>query len=123
MKELKLAYSKILPFKGFYAITIFGKIIRRKEYENMPLSIYTLNHEGIHALQANDFCRGFIGYLIFYILYFLEWLLKLIPCLICKKRPYYSISFEQEAHNYDRNLKYQDIRSRFAWTKYIFKLV
>lgn len=121
MKELKLAYSRIIPFKGFYAITFFGYLIRRKEYKGKPVSNLTMNHEMIHAAQARDFLSG-IGYIPFYILYILEWLLKLIPCAIKRKSAYRAISFEQEAYKNELNFNYLNSRKRFSWTKYIFKL-
>ena len=30
---MKIKYSKIIPFKGFYAINLFGTYFVRKEYE------------------------------------------------------------------------------------------
>lgn len=72
MKDLKLKYSRIIPFIGFYAITLFGTIIRRMKYKDTPISKTVLNHEGIHVCQAEDFCKGFFGYIIFYLLYFIE---------------------------------------------------
>ena len=125
MKELKLKYSKIIPFSGFYAITLFGTVIRREKWKDVPLDKRTYNHEGIHVCQAEDFCKGFFGYICFYLLYFLEWFFKGIISLFTafKIRAYYSISFEQEAYNNQNNLLYQDNRKKWAWTKYIFKLV
>lgn len=125
MKQLKLKYSSIIPFPGFYAITLFGCIFRNWKYATSPIPAYIVNHECIHACEAEDFCKGFIGYCIFYILYFIEWILKCIIslCTLFKVRAYRSISFEQEAYINEKDLKYQDNRKRFAWTKYIFKLV
>lgn len=121
MKELKLKYSKYIPFKGFYAITLFGYIIRREQYRNKPISVTTMNHEGIHMCQAEDFCKGFIGYIIFYLLYIIEYILRLIASIFTKINPYLALSFEQEAYCNQTNLEYQDTRKRFAWTKYLFK--
>ena len=125
MKELKLKYSKWIPFKGFYAISLFGRLVRRIKYKDKPVAPAVINHEGIHVCQAEDFCKGLIGFLIFYLLYFTEWLIKAIISLftLCKVKAYYSISFEQEALYNEYNLEYQDNRKRFAWTKYIFKLI
>ena len=123
MKLLNLKYSKIIPFDGFYAITIFGTIIRRIKYKDTPVSMTTMNHEGIHVCQAEDFLPGFFGYIIFYLLYFIEWLIKLIISIFVGNNAYYSISFEQEAYLNQDNFDYQDTRQRFAWTKYIFKII
>lgn len=122
MKELKLAYSKVLPPKGYLAITLFGYLIRREEYKDKPISQRTWIHENIHHYQAYDFGIGFCGYFIFYILYGLEWLWKW-PCVLFRYRPYRSLSFEQEAYNNQYDQNYLSNRKRFAWAKYIFKFI
>lgn len=123
MKELKLKYSRIIPFSGYYAMAFFGYLIRRIKYKDTPVPITVQNHEGIHVCQAEDFCKGFFGYIAFYLLYFLEWLIKLPVALFTGSRAYYSISFEQEAYTFQNDYSYQDKRKRWAWTKYIFKMV
>lgn len=115
-----IKYSNIIPFKGYNAINLFGVIIGRKEYGE--LSKQTINHERIHSAQASDFCKGFIGFLIFYILYFIEWIFKLLPSLFTGKNAYRSISFEQEAYEHDWETEYLSNRKKFNWGKYIFKL-
>jgi len=119
MKNMKIIYNKFIPFKGFKAITLFNIIFVRKEYENTPMK-RTYNHESIHQAQAYDFGIGFFGYFLFYILYLIEWLLK-IPCVLFKYKPYYSISFEIEALDNDTNYNYLATRKRFCWIKNIFK--
>lgn len=121
MVNLKIRYSKHIPFKDYYALCLFDNLIIRQEYKNSPVRQTTINHETIHALQARDFCIGFCGYFIFYLLYLLEWALKL-PWRLFGYNPYMSISFEQEAYNRDCDLTYLDNRKRFAWLKYIFKM-
>ena len=130
MKELKLKYSKIIPFPGFYVCTLFNYAFRNPKYKNTPLSNKTYNHESIHVDQQLDFVRGndklyILGGCIFYLLYFIEWLFKLIISAFTfgKVKAYHSISFEQEAYYNDINLNYLSHRNRFDWTKYIFKLV
>ena len=122
MKELKIKYSKIIPFPGYYAITLFDYMFVRAEYKGLPVGWRTMNHEKIHQRQSRDFGLGFFGYFLFYPLYLLEWVLKL-PWVLFGYKPYYSISFEQEAHYRDCDLTYIDKRKRFAWAKYIFKMV
>lgn len=130
MKELKLKYSKIIPFPGFYACTIFDCIFRNPKYKNRPLSKLTYNHESIHLQQQLDFVGGVeqlyvLGGIIFYIWYFVEWLFKLIISgfTFGKVKAYKSISFEQCAYHNDQNLGYLTYRKRFHWLKYVFKLV
>ena len=116
----KIKYSNIIPFKGYSAINLFGLIIGRKEYGTLSKS--TINHEIIHSAQALDFCKGFIGFVIFYMLYFLEWVFNLLPSLFTGNNAYRSISFEQEAYEHEREYTYLPNRKRFDWIKYVFKL-
>ena len=127
--ELKLKYSKWLSFGNYYAITIFNNLIRRDKYKNRPISKITYNHESIHLQQELDFVFGceklyVLGGCIFYILYFLEWLVKLIISIFTlgKVKAYRSISFEQEAYDNQNNLNYLKNRKRFNWIKYILKV-
>ena len=122
MKEPKIIYNKIIPFKGYIAITIFNCIFVREEYKNRGINNWTINHEKIHMAQAYDFGLGFFGFFIFYIWYFLEWLFKL-PWFLFGYKPYKNISFEREAYNNDVNYNYLYTRRKFAWLKYIFKMI
>ena len=122
MKTLKLAYSNFLVPPGYYAITLFGYLVIRKSEKNKSIGPKTWVHENTHCLQAYDFNIGFCGYFLFYLLYGLEWLLKL-PFAIAGYKIYHSLSFEQEAFNNETNQEYLEQRKRFAWVKYIFKLV
>ena len=119
--DIKLKYSKIIPFKGFGSCTVFNSIYRNIKYKDTPISNETLNHELIHIMQCRDFHLWYFGYFIFYILYFIEWLIK---CLFAPfgYRAYYGISFEQEAYRNQTNSNYLQERKHFAWMKYIFKL-
>lgn len=130
MKQLKVICNKFIPFPGFGAMQFFGIIFRRQEYCGSPIGSITMNHEGIHLTQALDFVGGneklqFLGFIVFYMLYFIEWLIKLIFAIFTfnKIKAYYSISFEQEAYYNQRNLQYQESRKKFSWTKYIFKFI
>lgn len=118
-----------MPFGNYYAITIFNNLIRRDKYKNRPISKITYNHESIHLQQELDFVFGceklyVLGGCIFYILYFLEWLVKLIISIFTlgKVKAYRSISFEQEAYDNQNNLNYLKNRKRFNWVKYILKV-
>jgi hypothetical protein len=66
-----------------------------------------------------------LGGCVFYILYFMEWLIKLIISgfTLGKVKAYRSISHEIEAYTNEKNLDYLQNRKRFTWCKYIFKLV
>lgn len=128
--DIKLKYSKIIPFPGFYACTIFNCIFRHPKYKNRKLSKTTYNHEMVHVEQQLDFVGGneklyILGGIVFYMAYFIEWLIKLIisAFTLGKVKAYRSISFEQEAYQNEKDLKYRGNRKRFCWLKYMFKLM
>ena len=134
INNMKVIYNKFIPFKGFYAITIIKWIFVREEYKCFNRSsIYNkmINHESIHEQQILDFTpemfpswlRYTIGSICFYLLYVLEWLFKLIPCLITKKSAYRSLCAEQEAYKNERNFDYIKNRSKLSWLKKIFTLI
>ena len=131
--NMKVIYNKFIPFKGFYAITIIKWIFVREECRYLDgSSIYNkmVNHESIHEQQILDFTpeifpswlRYTIGSICFYLLYVLEWLFKLIPCLITKNNAYRSLCAEQEAFENELDFDYINKREKLAWLKKIFKL-
>ena len=56
-------------------------------------------------------------YIPFYILYVVEWLIK----LFCKGNAYRNISFEREAYDNQYNLDYIKTRKHYNWIKRLFK--
>ena len=133
INNMKVIYNKFIPFKGFYAITIIKWIFVREEYKYLDgLSVYDkmINHESIHEQQILDFTpkifpkwlRYTIGSICFYLLYGLEWLFKLIPCLIKNKSAYRSLCAEQEAFKNEVDSNYINKREKLAWLKKIFRL-
>lgn len=110
---MKVKYSKIIPFKGFYAINLFGTYFIREEYKGQKVPKTTLNHEAIHTEQMKEML-----YIFFYIWYFIEWLVQL--CLH-GKYAYYWISFEREAYDHEKNYKYLNKRKPYSWFKYYGK--
>lgn len=133
MKNLSIKYNKLIPFKGFFAMCLFDTIYIRDFNKDKKVHKSTINHEGIHLCQIEDFIpntnnkkwKTILGGCIFYVLYFIEWLIKLIISgfTLGKVKAYRSISFEQEAYNNQYDYTYQDNRKRFAWVKNMFKLV
>lgn len=103
---MKVIYNKILPFKGFSAINIFGILFAREEYR--PLSNKVLNHEAIHTAQMKE-----LLYIPFYILYGCEYLYNLIKYMD-SYRAYKAISFEKEAYKYERDFNYLNNRKKYA---------
>lgn len=133
MKDLKIKYNKLIPFNNYFAICLFGVIYIRDFNKHRKIYKSTINHEGIHLCQMEDFVpnqnnkkwKTILGGCLFYILYFIELLIKLLISIITfgKIKAYRSISFEQESYNNQYNYDYQNTRKRFSWTKYLFKLV
>ena len=130
---MKVIYNKFIPSKGFYAITVIKWIFVREEYKYLDgLSVYDkmINHESIHEQQILDFTpkifpkwlRYTIGSICFYLLYGLEWLFKLIPCLIKNKSAYRSLCAEKEAFKNEADSNYINKREKLAWLKKIFRL-
>lgn len=110
---MKIKYSKIIPFKGFYAINLFGTFFIREEYKGKTVSKSVLNHESIHTAQMKE-----MGYVFFYIWYFIEWLIRLV---INGRHAYRLLSFEQEAYDNEKNYKYLNKRKPYSWFKYYGK--
>lgn len=104
---MKIVYNRFIPFKGFGAINLFGVIFARKECKVTPR---TINHEKIHTAQMRE-----LGYICFYVLYFLEWLVRLV---VATKTAYRGISFEVEAYEHQYDYKYLESRKPYAmWRK------
>lgn len=125
---MKVIYNKLIPFKGFFAINLFGIMFVRDEYKDTPIKQKTFTHESIHSEQMLDFVGGVnwllpVGGCIFYILYFIEWLVKLGLSVFKKIDPYLSISFEQEAYYNQYRPAYPTNRKRFSWISYIFETI
>lgn len=106
---MKIVYNNIIPFKGFYAINLFGILFVRDKKDN-PISSRTINHESIHTAQMKE-----MGYIFFYIWYFIEWFIRLF---INGRYAYYKLSFEQETYNNESNQTYLEQREPYAWFKY-----
>lgn len=123
MKKLKLAYWGWFLPKRFRGIILFGWFIVRPDKKDWPLSKEMTNHENIHLSQVWDIPIPVINWIIFYIWYMLEYLIKIPNCLIVGAKLYNSVSLEQEAWFNDKNENYLETRKRFAWMKYIFNVV
>lgn len=115
---MKIIYNKILPFKGFIAINLFGILFVRDEYKyyinydnKYDNGNHIINHESIHTEQIKE-----LGYIFFYIWYIIEWLLRL-PF----GNAYYNVSFERKAYDNENNEFYLKTRKHYTFLKYIFK--
>lgn len=121
---MKKIFNNIIPFKGYIAINLFGILFVRNEYKTLFNKTFfskkVINHESIHTKQMKE-----LLYIIFYIWYIIEYIIKLILCITkkdCFSIAYYSVSFEQEAKLNTNNLEYLNSRKKYNWLKYVFKL-
>ena len=117
---MKIIRSRIIPCKGFTAINIFGVVFVRKEIlPQHNISIYDwdkmLNHELIHTAQMKE-----LLYVPFYLLYGIEWLIRLAMYRNAKKA-YRNISFEREAYDNQDNFGYiiDEYRKSYSFIKYL----
>jgi len=102
----------LLP-KGFVGITIFPFIFLRKNYfdgKSKYVLNRTINHEGVHIEQQKE-----LLVLPFFILYLLEWVIKLFKY---GKLAYRNISFEREAYS-NSDVEYIKTRKHYSFLKYL----
>lgn len=127
INDTKIFVNKLIPFVGYIAMAFFNMIFWRQEYESYLTKEQhksyvdkVVNHEGIHTCQMRDFCKWLpLGGIIFYIVYVLEWFIRLF--IHGPKNAYSNISFEREAKQNERNMNYKNERSRFDNFKKYFK--
>ncbi len=107
---MRVIYNNLIPLKGFAAINLFGIIFIRR---GIIVDEITLNHEAIHTTQMKE-----LWYVGFYLLYILEWIIKLF---FYKRNAYYNISFEREAYENQYTSEYLKKRKRFNWINKLLK--
>lgn len=100
--DVRIVYNRFIPFPGFTAVMLFGRIYARRSRRTLAEGI--VRHELIHAAQAYD-CGGWIRY---YRRYALSWL----------RFGYSRNPFEREACRYMYVKGYLDLRAADAWEKY-----
>lgn len=156
---MKVFYNSLLAktilLKGFSTVTLFGLIFTK--YTKDQMSDGVLAHEKVHVDQYVEirnvtlflsmiittiYCNHggnlvwypiniILSYCMFYILYVLEWIIKLIIWRLFNKKKgypmksaYYSISFEKEAYYYqnypEQTLYKNNYRPTFGWINKIF---
>ena len=94
-----VVYNKIIPFKGFKCINLFGILFARKQ-----LCKVDINHELIHTAQMKE-----LGYIFFYLIYFIEWIIR----LFISSNAYRDISFEKEAYSHELDTNYLSKRPKY----------
>lgn len=107
---MKVIYNNIIPFKGFYAINLFGTLfVRGSKHPSKKV----LNHESIHSQQMKE-----LLYIFFYLWYVTEWLIKLF-IYWDTKMAYKAIGFEQEAYTHEEDMEYLKNRHWYSFLNYI----
>lgn len=107
---MKIIHNSIIPPKGFKSINLFGILFVRK---NAQLAFKDINHEVIHTAQMKE-----LLYVFFYIVYFFEWLLRVLFTKDCfSHSAYKNISFEVEAYENQLKIDYINNRKHFAQWK------
>lgn len=115
--ELKRVYNKHFPCGGYPYLTFYPWVFIR-EGAKRRYTAKANRHETTHAHQQVETL-----WILFLMLYGLEWLVKYFFCKFDGHRAYRSISFEQEAYEHEDEVGYNHVRHHYAWVKYIFSLV
>lgn len=124
---MKVIENNFIPFPGYKAINLFGVLFVKN---NAKIDEVTINHESIHSRQFYEMTAvGFVLAILlfplswifllfvplfFYIVYVLEWIIRL-PM----GDAYRSISFEKEAYDNENYLGYLKERKLFAFLEYL----
>lgn len=104
---MPVIHSRIIPFKGFTAINLFGLIFVRK---GSMVGDTLLNHERIHTRQMLEMLVVF-----FYLWYLIEYLVRRLR--LSPHEAYRRIRFEREAYKYESQSTYLRHRPLFAWLR------
>ena len=132
--NMKIIRNKYIPFKGFRAINLFGILFVRG---NAKIDDVTMNHESVHSRQWIEcgiaalivltplvllglwWLWLLLSVFAFYILYVIEWFVKLFVYKFDKRKAYRNVSFEREAYANEDSVNYLNIRGKYAWFSYI----
>ncbi len=107
---MKIIRNRHIPFGDFAAINLCGVLLIKN---GVKISPELITHESIHTAQIKE-----LLYLPFYLLYTLEWLVRLILNKGNWYKAYRDISFEKEAYENQHDSTYLKYRRRFAeWRK------
>ena len=99
----------------FYNI-IFWQNAHKDKLDDKDYYNRVMNHESIHEAQMEDFCKWLpLGGTIFYIIYFFDWLWRVLFQYPFSHQAYRNICFEQEAYKYEYNMDYLKTRKKFTW--------
>ncbi len=97
--------------KNYVGLSLWPLIILKADA--LRKDAVLINHERIHLRQQQE-----LLILPFYILYFIEWLVRLLLYRDAYKA-YKNLSFEREAYEHESKLDYLKNRKPFAFIKYL----
>lgn len=109
-KEGKTVIIKCRLIPKGYCVNLFGTIWTR---DKSWIDRAVINHERIHTAQQRE-----LLFIPFYLLYLLEWLIRLIQYRN-QDKAYRNISFEREAYANGHNIEYLKGRRRYASFRYL----
>lgn len=107
-RKNKIIKSNLIP--NGICVNLFGTFWAK---DISWIDKYVINHERVHTAQQKE-----LLFIPFYVIYLVEWLIKLIKYKNWKNA-YYNISFEREAYKYGKDLSYLQKRKLYSWIKYI----
>ena len=114
--KLKRVYSNIIPFAGYTACTLCPFVFIREKARQRYTPVVN-RHETTHGHQQIETL-----WILFFIIYGLEFIIKLPICNFDTHRAYRSVGFEQEAYLNQGKVNYNSTRKHYAWVKYVFRL-
>lgn len=116
-RKIALCINKLIPVKGYTFMNLCGVLFTRIEDYAQRLTAKTLRHEKTHTFQILE-----LGVIFFYILYGLEYLLKL-PFYMNLHDTYRNLSFEREARFAESEVDYFENRKvfQYKWVKRIWR--
>ncbi|MCR5044041.1 MAG: hypothetical protein K6A93_07915 [Bacteroidaceae bacterium] len=109
---MKVIYNRFIPFGTYHGLNLFGIVFVQRRWGRMEP--HELNHEFIHTCQQWE-----MTYVLFYLWYVVEFLVRLVQYGFRAEKAYYNISFEREAYANERNMDYLHERRLMAWTRYL----
>ena len=102
---MKIIRTRLLSRRKLVAVNLFGILLAPK---GASITSRTIYHEAIHTAQMKEML-----YILFYLWYFLEWLIRLWG----RTNAYRRIGFEREAYLHDHDKKYLKHRKPYSWLK------
>lgn len=104
---MKIIYNTIIPIKGYKAVNILGVLFARK---GARLTEEDIRHEEIHTAQMKETL-----YVIFYLWYAVEWIIRVIANGFKPHDAYRALLFEQEAYRHQGEEGYLEKRKLWSF--------